>query len=56
MANTSFSSLTEDGKRNIFSWTFQNIVLPVFSQREIKFLAQEVINKCCGQWRKVKKI
>ena len=45
MANTSFSSLTEDGKV-IYFLGLSEIVLPVFSQREDQILAQEVINKC----------
>ncbi|HFK1545150.1 TPA: Imm6 family immunity protein [Bacillus albus] len=52
MANTNFSSLTEDGKV-IFFLGLSEKVLSVFSQKEDQILAQEVIFKC-WEWLKGK--
>ncbi|GIP65686.1 hypothetical protein J32TS6_42410 [Virgibacillus pantothenticus] len=52
MANTNFSSLTEDGKV-IFFLGLSEKVLAVFSQKEDQILAQEVIYKC-WEWLKGK--
>lgn len=52
MANTNFSSLTEDGKV-IFFLGLSEKVLSVFSQKEDQILAQEVIYKC-WEWLKGK--
>ncbi|API92407.1 MULTISPECIES: Imm6 family immunity protein [unclassified Virgibacillus] len=52
MANTNFSSLTEDGKV-IFFLGLSEKVLAVFSQKEDQILAQEVIYKC-WEWLKSK--
>lgn len=52
MANTNFSSLTEDGKVILFLGLSEK-VLSVFSQKEDQILAQEVIYKC-WEWLKGK--
>lgn len=52
MANTNFSSLTDDGKV-IFFLGLSEKVLSVFSKKEDQILAQEVIYKC-WEWLKDK--
>ncbi len=52
MANTNFSSLTDDGKV-IFFLGLSEKVLSVFSQKEDQILAKEVIYKC-WEWLKSK--
>ncbi|SFB99451.1 Immunity protein Imm6 [Bacillus sp. OV322] len=52
MANTNFSSLTQDGKV-IFFLGLSEWILPVFSKEEDQIIAREVISKC-WEWLKGK--